>query len=152
MAAPTLDTDWLAPGALIVERLRAEVPALRLVAAIDELNDLDARAKQTPAAFVAYDGDRLAEATPSGCSEAGAQRWLVVLAVRNARAGGDNAGLPQHAGPLLPQIANALRGWAPGDAGRGLRRASGPRPGYSTAFAYYPLAFELPFVTATPRR
>lgn len=145
--------DWLAAGPLMVDRLRAEVPALRGVGSINDLGDLEARVgQQAPAAFVVYDGDRVAPAVGSGASEAGAQKWIVVLALRSARAGGDGSGLAAEAGRLLPQIRNALVGWAPFENGRPLRRVTAPRPGYGTAFAYFPLAFELDFVTAPPRR
>lgn len=141
--------DWLATGPLIEARLRAEVSALRKVAGIDELaelRDLDARTgHQAPAAFVVYDGPRMDPAKGEGGGESGAHRWLVVLAVRSARDGGDGAARKREAGLLLPQISNALRGWAPEEYGRTLRSVTPPRPGYGASLAYFPLAFELPF-------
>lgn len=148
-----LDENWLAAGALIEQRLRNEVSELRHVAGINDLGDLEARTgQQAPAAFVVYDGDRIAPVVGNGQSEAGAQRWIVVLAVRSSRAGGDGSGLRSEAGRLLPAIRDALRGWAPFEGARPLRRVSAPRPGYSAVFAYLPLAFELDFVTGAPRR
>ena len=93
-------------------------------------------------------GDRITPDPRAPRITAGAQRWMVVLAVRNARAGGNNAALADEAGPLLPMIRAALAGWVPLDEGRPLRPASGMAPGFGVAFAYYPLAFELDFVTA----
>ncbi len=151
----TLDIDWLAAGPAIAQRLREEVPELRLVALIDELSatTMDERVQgQTPAVAVAHDRDIYGQGSRTGMSQDGAQRWLVVLAVRNAAIGGNNRALASEAGPLIPKIRNALAGWSPLDGCRPLRVATGPRTGYSTAFAYYPLAFELDFVTATPRR
>ncbi len=149
----TLDEDWLAAGPIIEQRLRDQVRELRLVAGINDLGELESRVgQQDPAAFVVYDGDRIAPQVGSGASEAGAQCWIVVLAVRSSRAGGDGSGLRSEAGRLLPLVRDTLRGWAPFDGGRPLRRVTAPRPGYSAVFAYLPLAFELDFVTAPPRR
>lgn len=147
----SLAEDWLAAAEPIVTRLRAEVPALRMVETMTTLaaDAIDQRVKaQTPAAVVAYLGDRITPDPRAPRLVVGAQRWVVVLAVRNARQGGDNTALAGEAGPLLPLIRGALSGWQPLDDGRPLRPTSGMGPGFGVAFAYYPLAFELDFVTA----
>lgn len=143
--------NWLAAGDRIVTRLAAQVPALRMVETMSTLTaeGIEQRIKtQVPAAIVVYMGDRITPDPRAPRVTAGAQRWMVVLAVRNARAGGNNAALADEAGPLLPLIRSALAGWVPLDEGRPLRPASGMAPGFGVAFAYYPLAFELDFVTA----
>lgn len=143
--------NWLAAGDRIVTRLAAQVPALRMVETMTTLTaeGIEQRIKtQVPAAIVVYMGDRITPDPRAPRITAGAQRWVVVLAVRNARAGGNNAALADEAGPLLPLIRAALAGWVPLDEGRPLRPASGMAPGFGVAFAYYPLAFELDFVTA----
>ena len=143
--------NWLAAGDRIVTRLAAQVPALRMVETMSTLTaeGIEQRIKtQAPAAIVVYMGDRITPDPRAPRVTAGAQRWMVVLAVRNARAGGNNAALADEAGPLLPMIRAALAGWVPLDEGRPLRPASGMAPGFGVAFAYYPLAFELDFVTA----
>ena len=143
--------NWLAAGDRIVTRLAAQVPALRMVETMTTLTaeGIEQRIKtQAPAAIVVYMGDRITPDPRAPRITAGAQRWMVVLAVRNARAGGNNAALADEAGPLLPMIRAALAGWVPLDEGRPLRPASGMAPGFGVAFAYYPLAFELDFVTA----
>ena len=143
--------NWLAAGDRIVTRLAAQVPALRMVETMSTLTaeGIEQRIKtQVPAAIVVYMGDRITPDPRAPRITAGAQRWVVVLAVRNARAGGNNAALADEAGPLLPLIRAALAGWVPLDEGRPLRPASGMAPGFGVAFAYYPLAFELDFVTA----
>ena len=142
--------NWLAAGDRIVTRLAAQVPALRMVETMTTLTaeGIEQRIKtQAPAAIVVYMGDRITPDPRAPRVTAGAQRWMVVLAVRNARAGGNNAALADEAGPLLPMIRAALAGWVPLDEGRPLRPASGMAPGFGVAFAYYPLAFELDFVT-----
>ena len=146
----SLADNWLAAGDRIVARLVDQVPALRMVETMSTLTaeGLEQRIKtQVPAAIVVYMGDRITPDPRAPRVTAGAQRWMVVLAVRNARAGGNNAVLADEAGPLLPLIRSALAGWVPLDEGRPLRPASGMAPGFGVAFAYYPLAFELDFVT-----
>lgn len=146
----TLADDWLAPGPRIVARLVEQVPGLRMVETMQELaaDAIDQRIKaQAPAAIVVYMGDRIAADPRAPRVSAGAQRWCVVLAVRNARAGGDNSALAGAAGPLLPQIRDALAGWVPLDGGRPLRPAPGLSPGFGVTFGYYPQLFELDFVT-----
>lgn len=149
MTAASLLDDWLLARDPIVERIKAEVPAFRRVASINELGalaELEAKSRQTPAAFVVFDGERLGGGAASGASESGAQRWIVVIAVRSARAGGDGSALDDEAGPLIAKTLRALKGFKPlGQASRGLQRVTAPRPGYSVNFAFYPLAYELPF-------
>lgn len=147
----TLLDDWLVAGERIKERLRSQVPALRMVETMTTLaaDAIEQRVSaQVPAAVVVYMGDRIAPDPRVPGVTAGAQRWCVVLAVRSARAGGNNAALAGEAGPLLPQIRAALAGWSPLEGCRPLRSASGMAPGFGVAFAYYPLNFELDFVTA----
>ncbi|WP_068634716.1 phage tail terminator protein [Thauera butanivorans] len=146
----TLLDDWLAPGDRIVTRLVEQVPALRMVETMSTLaaDAIEQRIKaQAPAAIVVYMGDRIAPDPRAPRVSAGAQRWCVVLAVRNARAGGNNAALSGEAGPLLPLIRHALAGWMPLDDGRPLRPTAGMAPGFGVAFGYYPQMFELDFVT-----
>ena len=147
----SLADDWLAAAEPIVTRLRAEVPALRMVETMSTLTSegIDQRVKaQAPAAIVIYMGDQITPDPRAPRITAGAQRWCVVLAVRNARQGGDNSALAGEAGPLLPLLRNALAGWAPLDDGRPLRSISSPPTEFGVAFAYYPLMFALDFVTA----
>lgn len=147
----TLLDDWLVAGEHIKERLRSQVPALRMVETMTTLaaDAIEQRVSaQVPAAVVVYMGDRIAPDPRVPGVTTGAQRWCVVLAVRSARAGGNNAALAGEAGPLLPQIRAALAGWSPLEGGRPMRSASGMAPGFGVAFAYYPLNFELDFVTA----
>lgn len=146
----SLADDWLAAGDAIVTRLAAQVPALRMVETMSALTSdgIDQRVKaQAPAAIVIYMGDQITPDPRSPRVTAGAQRWCVVLAVRNARQGGDNRALAGEAGPLLPLLRNALAGWVPLDDGRPLRSVSGMAPEFGVAFAYYPLMFALDFVT-----
>jgi hypothetical protein len=92
--------------------------------------------------FVIYDGDRLGDSAGRGQAQNVQQRWLVVLAARNATQGDGGAALQGEAGILLSKLLAALQGWAPSAEHRPLRRVAAPRPGYSPAFAFYPLAFE----------
>lgn len=136
--------DYLALGPLIAERLRERVQELQMVVTLQDAADLEERMRaRRAAAFVVYDGDRLADAAGRGQAHPVWQRWLVVLAVRNARAHDTGDGLRDEAGPLISALLAALQGWQPDDdAYRPLARVAATAPGYSPAFAFYPLAFE----------
>lgn len=137
--------DHLALGALLVARIRDRVADLPLV---EQLHDVDAIEERLNArragAIVVYDGDRLGETAGRGAAQIVHQRWLVVLAVRNARGADTGEGARAQAGPLITALLTALQGWQPGADHRPLVRVAAPAPGYSPAFAYYPLAFEAP--------
>lgn len=135
--------DYLVVGGLIVQRLREQVPELQLVEQLQDMDNIEERLQaRRVGALVIYDGDRLGDTAGRGAAQVVHQRWLVVLAVRNARGADTGAGARATAGPLLSVVLTVLSGWQPSDAHRPLARVAAPRPGYSPAFAYYPLAFE----------
>lgn len=134
--------DYLSAGALIIARLKDRVPGLRQVLPATALSTLTETGAQSPAAFVLYDGDRLGDSAMAGRQRVIHQRWLVVLAVRNATQGDGGKAMQDVAGPLISEILGVLQGHALSADHRPLMRVAAPRPGYSPAFAYYPLAFE----------
>ena len=145
--------NYLAVESLIIDRLTAEVPALRAVLSADALTDLTEGVQTTPAAYVLYDGDDVpstdGKRAGDGARQLVSQRWLVVLAVRNARGGADAR---EDAGPLLTQILAALAGYHPQPAPpaqvyRPLKRAQAPRPGYHAGYGYFPLLFTTEVLT-----
>lgn len=100
----TLADDWLAAGDRIVARLADQVRPLRMVETMSTLaaEAIEQRVNtQVPAAIVVYMGDRITPDPRVPTITAGAQRWCVVLAVRNARAGGSNAALAGEALSLI---------------------------------------------------
>lgn len=136
-------SDYLSAGPLLIDRIRSAVPGIVAVLPARDLSALNETSLQSPTVFVVYDGDRLSDATGRGQAQTVQQRWLVVLAVRNARQADGGAGLAAGAGPLLSGLLKALQGWQPNSPDfRPLIRVASPHPGYSPAFAYYPLAFE----------
>ena len=149
--------DYLAAGPLLIERIRAALPALRAVLPAGGLARIFAEALpyspadlagigeaaiQSPSVFVLYDGDRLGDSAGRGQAGIVHQRWMIVLAVRNARQGDGGAALLVDAGPLLAALLAALMGFQLSADHRPLVRVAAPAPGYSPALAYYPLAFE----------
>ncbi len=140
--------DYLSLSPLIIARIGAAVSGIAAVLPARDLAALNELALQSPSVFVVYDGDALAESGGRGQAQVVRQRWIVVLAVRNATQGDGGAAQTAQAGPLLSDLISALQGWQPGSPDfRPLTRVSAPRPGYSPAFAYYPLAFECQIFT-----
>ncbi len=141
--------NHLAMEALLIERLKTEVPDFLAVLGMADLASMQEAGQPAPAAHVIYQGDSI----PGGDSRAGngaaqvvAQTWLVVVAVRNVRDTKGGAAAREDAGPLISKTLAALSGWAaPGF--RPLRRVNAPRPGFNAGYGYFPLAFEAKLIT-----
>lgn len=144
-------SDYLAAEPLLIARLRAAVAGFRAVLGAADLDGVAEGAQTVPAAHVIYDGDALpggdASRGGAGAAQMVAQRWLVVVAVRNVRQAATGDGARGEAGPLISQTLAALSGWQPSPSFRPLRRVAGPRPGYNAGFGYFPLLFEAQLVT-----
>ncbi len=132
-------------GAAIVARLQAQVPALRQVLALDEL-DSKVGPKQFPAALVLLDRMVPVQSEGQRSRSVVRQDWLVALAVRAA--GVDTDRNAAQIGPLIPQVVTALNGWIPEDQLRALAWQPGMRPNYGRDISYWPLVFSLQVVTA----
>lgn len=141
-----MPANYLVLETALIERLRQQVPALRLVAGASGLAGLEERAAPSPAAFVVYDGDRVVSTSPNGGKEIVEQRWLVLLFVRHAGQDG-GAALRESAGELLAAGLAALAGFAPPPCTHALTRASAPRPHFTPAAGFYPLAYLARFVS-----
>ncbi len=141
-----MPANYLSLETALIERLRQRVPQLRLVAGADALASLTEKAAQSPAAFVVYDGDKVVSTSHDGGKEIVEQRWLVVLFVRHA---GQDAGaaLRESAGEGLAAVLAALAGFIPPPCIQALERVSAPRPGFSPAAGWYPLAYQARFVS-----
>jgi hypothetical protein len=134
---------FLAFEPMLVARIEATIktPGLKVLTAAD-LAGVSAQAQHAPAVQVIFDGWRLAEA--NGLTTV-TERWLTVVAVRNARSqitGFDTRG---NAAPILDALFAALNGWQAEIDGRRvkpLRPVTPPRPGFDAGFGYYPLAWE----------
>ncbi len=144
-------TDYLAAEQLLIARLRSAVPGFHAVLGAADLDGVAEAGQTVPAAHVIYDGDALpggdAARGGAGAAQMVAQRWMIVVAVRNVRQTLSGDGARGEAGPLISQTLAALSGWQPSPAFRPLRRVPGPRPGYNAGFGYFPLLFEAQLVT-----
>ncbi|SIQ96453.1 hypothetical protein SAMN05421829_108164 [Aromatoleum tolulyticum] len=134
--------DFLGLEPLIIERLKATVPAARAVLAAEDLADVQERSQVAPALHVIYGGYRVLEATDTGRAATTEQTWIVVAVVKGAGQRGDApAALRASAAALVSPVLSALMGWRPADRMRPLKLANGPRPVFSGGFAYFPLTF-----------
>lgn len=139
-------TDALFAGDAIVQRLQAQVPALRLVGQVDAFSGDTDVPRQMPAALVLLHDLRVTQRNAMRSEVTTEQDWLVALAVRSAAAGGGaNA---ESFGALIPQVVAALQGWAPSGSARALAWTTGPRPNYGRNVAWFPLLFTLTVVAA----
>ena len=124
-----LTDNWLAAEPLLVERLKAEVTALR---GVYRAADLDALSQQsegagsaTPSAHVFYLGDTFVadqDGSNAGEMEVLDQVWGIALVASNARG---SAAVRTALGPLISATQRAIAGWDAGVIGLNpFRRAS----------------------------
>lgn len=138
----TTPIDFLGLEPLIIERLKATVPAARTVLAAEDLADVQERSQVAPALHVIYGGYRVIEASENGRAASTEQSWIVVAVVKGASQRSDGpAALRASAAELVGPVLSALMGWRPVDRMRPLKLANGPRPAFSGGFAYFPLTF-----------
>lgn len=150
MSASRWSTDALWPGDAIVARLKAQVPALREVVAVDELDAAETQTKQMPGAVVLCRDLRPVSSTPLRKVVQVQQDWLVVLVVAPAAREPDASATVL--GPLIAAVVAALQGWQPDDtratgAGQALTWLPGPAPQYGPV-TLFPVLFRLVAVTA----
>ena len=135
--------DALSAWQPICDRLTSQVPGLKVVKPTWELASVVEQSQVVPAAYVVFDGADPREQAGHGKKVLEGQRFIVVLAVRNARDVLGGSGAAADASPLLAAIAAALSGWKPTPAhGELMRVAGAPRPHYTPGFAYIALLFE----------
>jgi len=133
--------DWLEAEEPIIARLRDKVPGARTVIGMSEFSRAHIE-QNAPAVVVMYDGDRLPDSAGEGQAVLAAQRWVVIVGVRNVRDAAAGGAARREAGPLLTAVIKALSGWAPGQMFTGFVRVTSPRAGYEPGFAWFGLAFE----------
>lgn len=151
-------TDYFGAEAAIEARLKelvTDVPAKHVFTPFS-VADMMESSQPSPSIHLIYAGDIVqnsGNAAP-GVSRPGLtrqpidQRWLVVLAVRSAKAQlQDTAEIRSKAGVIIPKVLDALQGWAPVEWMRPLSRVGGPSAGYSSSFAYFPFMFEGRIIT-----
>lgn len=144
-----LITNYFGAEAEIVQRLRTSLPELKEVYTPFSLADMLESSQASPAVHVIYGGDRVvnSEVNRGGMRQVD-QQWLVILAIRSAKAQlQQTKEIRVEAGILIPRVLDALQGWAPVEWMRPLSRVGGPSAGYSSSFAYFPFMFEGRIVT-----
>lgn len=134
--------DALTAWQPIIDRLKDQVPALHAVLGAWDLASVAERSQVVPAAFVIYDGEDPVDQSSTGKRVLEEQRFIVVLAVRNAKDVLGGSGVREAALGLRASITAALAGWQPTPSHHPLKRDKGaPRPHYTTGFAYLSTAF-----------
>lgn len=139
MANALLLADYLFLQGLIQERLATQLGNDLPVQGIENLAQVTDANLARDTLFVMWDGERFPDDATGGASTLVQHRWLVLLAVKNARQTKDARN--ESAGPLLSRVHKALAGWTPEGAFRPFRRANGRQPSYSASVALYPLTF-----------
>jgi len=135
--------DALSAWTPICNRVKDQVPALKAVLPAWDLASVVERSQITPAVFVVYDGSEPSDQASNGTKVLEAQRFVVVLVVRNAADTLGGTGVAGEAETLRAGVINALSGWKPTPEHRPMTRARGNyRPHYTPGFAYLPTTFE----------
>lgn len=129
--------DYFAAEALILRRIAAELPDLRVVDGGRSLSEIQGRRSVSPAVYVLYDGQEALMGAQQ--AQVVAQKWVVVTMVRNARAWG--TGERGEAGLLMVRLCQALLGWQPGPDHGPLTMATAPGPLFQGGVGFYPLRF-----------
>lgn len=139
--------DHLAAEALLIEKIKADIPEFRAVYGAGELAKIGEVSLTTPSAHVIYDGEHFVGAdVGDGEKQMIAQTWLVVVSINSKRDPVSGAGARASAGVLIQQVIRTLAGYKIGEGFKPLKRANPPRPAYNGDFAYFPVAFQLHFV------
>lgn len=139
--------DYFGAEPLIVARLKEKLGTLvpdNHYFTPFSLGDMVEGSQPSPAVHVIYAGDVVtADNAGQRTKQFVGQRWLVILAVRSAKAQlTDTSDIRAKAGVIVPALLDALQGWAPAEWMRPLGRVSGPAAGFSSSFAYFPFMFE----------
>lgn len=135
--------DALSVWQPICDQIKAQVPGLKAVLPAWDLASVVERSQITPAVFVVYDGSEPVDQAVNGKKVLEAQRFVIVLAVRNAADTLGGTGVAGEAETLRAGVFNAISGWKPGPDHRPMERARGNyRSHYTSGFAYLPTLFE----------
>lgn len=121
-----------------------QAPLVRNVYTAAEVAQTEERLQLSPSVTVIYNGYRTQEQLGQGAIQHVIFSYLVITAVRNAKAAGTSLGVREDAAPILDATLEALLGFRPVTGCTPLRLADAPGAGFSDAgFGYYPLAFEI---------
>lgn len=121
----------------ILERLKQELDAGIAVQSAQQISDVEERQQVTPAVHVIYSGYTPTREVGEGTIQEIETRWMIVVAVRSARRGGQ----AEKADPIFNQAIKALSGWKPAPGAKALKLAPAPAAEHQAGFSYYPLMF-----------
>ena len=137
--------NYLSVEDALIERLRSCLPDLADVRSEASLDGVKGAQLPTPSALVLWAGDQVIhDSNPK--AQLVAQTWVVCLVVKHS---GDRTGAQARdaAGPLITQVIQAVRGWAPFDGADEFRWTEGVQPELVPGGTLYvPLAFRTAFV------
>lgn len=133
---------FLAMEQILIDRLRAVLPAQVHVLSAADLATVTESAQLTPAVHVLYRGYRRGKPTPSMWVEI-SQQWMTVVAVRNVRDVATGSAARLEAGPLITQVIAALDRYQPGGECQSLHLDDAPSAGYRAGYGYFPLGWRV---------
>jgi hypothetical protein len=136
-------SDHFAAGQAIAARVREAMPELKQVRIAASLAEIADWQPASPAVWVVWDGDRVADSAGRGQAQIVRQRWIVALIVRSLKEAASGGGVVETAGPLIARLLTLLMGWQPPEPSgcAPLVRIDAPAPGYGAGYGYFPVAF-----------
>ncbi len=137
-----LTDDFLSAGPAIEQRIRDQVPGLRMVLSAADLEGVQESKQTTPAAHVLFADYTVAEEQAAGERARIRQTWIAVVVERNVRQSNQAAAQRATIGPRVLEVMRALMGWPPTAEHSALVPTDSPfQTAYSNGFIYVPVAF-----------
>lgn len=140
-------SNHLALEGLLIDRLKAaNIPGVREVYSVGEMDRLDENSFKTPCLAVQYDGEEVGDGMPKMGLLKVTQSWLVVVSTNSKRDPISGSGNRDIAGEILAAVIESMKGAKLGESMWEVRRVTGPKPIYRSPFASFPLRFEVSFM------
>lgn len=141
-----MTTNHLDLEPLLIDRLKAQVPAALDVLSAADLPAVGEQALRTPALHLYYLGDAFEDRAVQGADLEVEQTWGVVVVVRHQRGPAAQRG---QAGELMTSVIQALQGWEPSPRHGRLQRTNAPAPLYGDGgMLFLPLYFSSRVLTS----
>lgn len=141
-----MTTNHLDLEPLLIDRLKAQVPAALDVLSAADLPAVGEQALRTPALHLYYLGDAFEDRAVQGADLEVEQTWGVVLVVRHLRG---PAAQRDQAGEMMTSVIQALQGWEPSPRHGRLQRTNAPAPLYGDGGTLFlPLYFTCRVLTS----
>lgn len=117
-------------------------PLFKRVDFLQSLNDVTEQSQITPACYVVYRGESVADTAGRGKKVQVAQRYSVIVAVAHGASQINAYDGVQTAGEIIPLVLNQLQGKELIPNASPLLRVGSDTAGFSHVFSYYPFTFE----------